>query len=297
MVTVIQEDPTSASGLGGNFLTKTIEFFGNNWKLMLIGVILVVTFIIIYMLLKKLEEERHEREEPGYQLFKTIKASCRLNARHDLIIKKWNPASLWLIVIPVFGWIIIPFIKKEHSAKLIDYNGKLIGYYRGEYKSMDNTINYLVYKTKLFFFFEDVFIVKVPLRLDVKHKKKDKQGKVLVDMKGKPLLEEHIINLGGMIKFLPNNDIKLYAVSLEKVGTYYYCPVFILDNDSGMLDYRQIIEGAVIDSTYQVMVQRLLNTASQAMEKGMTLNPNLKYDQMAPEKTREETKTDREAEY
>lgn len=295
MVVIVQEEATKGfSGTG--FIGTVIDFFKNSWKFMLVGAILIVLFIIIWYLFKKIEEERHEREEPGYQLFKTVKASCRLNGTPTLIRKKWNPKSLWLIFIPIIGWLLIPFIKKDHSAKLIDYNGELLGYYRGDYRGMDGTTNFLVYKHKRFLFFEDQFVIKVPTKLKMKAKKRDKNGDLVLDDKKKPILEDRTINLNDMINVLPNQDIKIYCVSLEKIGIYYYCPVFLTDKGEGVLDYRQIVEGAVIDNTYQIMVQRLLNTASISMEKGMTLNPNLKYDQMKPEKTVEEQKLDKQAE-
>ena len=295
MVVVVENTQGSAIQNTSGLIGSIIDFFAKSWKFMLVGVIIVVLAIIIWYLLKKMEEERHEREEPGYQLFKSVKGSCRLNCRTELIDKKWSPASLWLLLIPVVGWIIIPFVKSEHSAKLVDYNGKLIGYYRGESKGMDNTLNFLLYKDKYFIFFEDLFVVKVPLKLKFKTKKRKENGVIIKDERGKAILEDKEINLTGMMKTLSNRDIKLYSVSLERVGLYYYCPVFLVDEGDGILDYREIIEGAVIDSTYQVMVQRLLNTASQSMEKGMTLNPHLKYDQMQPEKTKEEDKIDEKA--
>lgn len=289
MVVVVKQD--SAIDTSTGFINTTVEFFRSNWKFMLIGAIVVVLFVIIWYLLKKIEEERHEREEPGYQLFKTVKSSCRLNSKEELINKKWNPKSLFLIF-TVVGIFVIPFIKKDHSARIVDYNGRMMGYYRGEYKGMDDTINYLVYKEKKFIFFEDLFVIKVPLKLRMKVKKREKNGNVALDNKKMHVLIDKAVNLNDMVKFLPNKDIKIYCVSLERIGLYYYCPVFLMDKGEGVLDYRQIVEGAVIDNTYQIMVQRLLNTASQAMEKGMLLNPNLKYDQMAPEKTKEEQKID-----
>ncbi len=210
MVIVVQEEPTTGFG-GTGFIGATIEFFRSNWKFMFVALIIILLAIIIWYLFKKIEEERHEREEPGYQLFKTVKASCRLNGTPTLIRKKWNPKSLLLIFIPIVGWILIPFIKKDHSAKLIDYNGELLGYYRGDYKGMDDTTNFLVYKHKKFLFFEDQFVIKVPTKLRMKAKKRDDEtGKLKLDEKTKkPILEDKTINLNDLIKVLPNKDIKI----------------------------------------------------------------------------------------
>jgi hypothetical protein len=154
-------------------------------------------------------------------------------------------------------------------------------------------LNYLVYKSKIFIFFEDLFVIKVPLQLKIKVKKRNKDGEFIIDKATKKaVLNEKTLKLSYLINHLSNRDIKIYCIGLEKVGIYYYCPVFITDKGDGVLDYRQFTEGAVIDSTYQIMVSRILNQSAQSMEKAINLNPNIKYNQALPEKTKEEQKQD-----
>jgi hypothetical protein len=160
----------------------------------------------------------------------------------------------------------------------------LIGYYRGESYEMDNSWNLYLYKEKWLFFWEQLFILKIPLHLQTKSME--------VKEDGTKIERKYRINLMKRVKKLPNGNIKIYCSSIQKVSLYYYCPVFIVDNDRGFLDYRKALEGTIVDNTYQVMVTRLLNTGSQQMEKSMSFNPYLQYAQKSPQKTKEEKKLD-----
>ena len=84
-----------------------------------------------------------------------------------------------------------------------------------------------------------------------------------------------------------NGTIKIDCLNLESVGLYYYMPVF-RDIEGLPLDLRRIIEGAIIDSTNQQMIQRVLNVSSKNMEVMAKINPFLKWEQKVPEKTKEE---------
>ena len=268
-----------------SFFHNFIKFFHDNWMWLLIFIILMILGIVIYYLLVKAKEDWKERDEPGYQLFKNVKRTCKLQADKRLIKKKWSPINLL--------WLGIPLIKRERSAKIIDRSDNLIGYYRGAYVSQDNTMNILTYKKKHFLFFEDLFIIKFPLVLKFKTTKKDEHGRILYQNDNKtPIYVSKNVNLGRLIHQYPNNNIKLDCISIERVGLYYYCPVFLIDSEKGYLDYRKALEGVIIDNTYQTMVQRVLNVGARQMEKGMMFSPHLQYAQKAPEKTKEEIKMD-----
>ncbi len=70
---------------------------------------------------------------------------------------------------------------------------------------------------------------------------------------------------------------------------------FVIRETGQVIDYRKLMEGAVIDSTYQQMTTRLLNLGAKMMEKGMQLNPSLQYAKQSPEKTKPEEEIDRQA--
>jgi len=263
-----------------NFLNEFFGFIGDYFGLLVAAIIIFILGIVIYMVLKKWEDEKKERDEPGFQVYNNLKRTCMLRAK-DYKIRK-TVAWGWFFFPPLFwmAWL----LKKEHSNKLVNQFDNLIGYYRGECTSMDGSINYLVYKNKLMGLFESLFIVKIPIQL--KLKKQVYNEKTGESIKGR--FNAEIINLQQLIKELPNGDLKLQCTDIERLGQYYYCPVFVINERGVILDYRQILEGTIADNTYQAMVQRLLNVGARQMERGILLNPNLVYNQKLPEKTKEE---------
>jgi hypothetical protein len=246
-----------------------MSFFGKFWKFMFWAIIIFIFGMIIYYLFKKLEDERKERDEPGYQVYKALKKTCMMQADGRRIRKSWSPVNLL--------WLGFPIVKKEHSAKFLDMTNKVLGYYRGESHTMDNTINYLAYKRKFFIFFEETFIIKIPRIIRIKSKS-DKTG----------LEKADIVDLTALIKELPNNDIKVYCTGLERLGLYYYCPVFVIDDKRGNLDYRKVMEGSIVDTTYQTMVQRIVNVQAKMIEKATLSNPQIQQQRLGAEKTKEE---------
>jgi len=286
MVQIIQKETPPIEQTGGA-IKGMFQFFYQHWRLMLVAVFIFILGIVVYYLFKKLEDERRERDEPGYQLYKSTVRTCILQARAELIRKHWNPKSLLLLFIPV-AWPLIPFIKTEHSAKVVDRTNQVIGYYRGEFTGMDNSYNLLVYKKRYLFFFEDRFLIKIPLSVKYTITKRNRSGEIERDNTGKPKTKITELKLESVIRYLPNDDIKLLCISIERIGLYYYCPVVVDDSTGVTLDFRQHVEGAIIDNTYQLMVQRLLNLGAKQMEKGMMFNPHLQFAQKSPEKTKTE---------
>jgi hypothetical protein len=291
-VAVVTPDKAPIEGVNGT-IQGFVNFLGSAWPYLLIGIIIIILAIVIFYLLKKLEDERKERDEPGFQLYKNVKAACDLNCDRRLIRKSFNPVMLlWLLIPPLF-WLMFVF-KKEHSAKIVDYQGNLFGWYRGDYVAMDNSWHFLVYKTKSWLIIEDLFVIKVPMGFDVKKVKKDENGKTLMESDGKtPQYETRRVDLREFIQKLPNGDIKLQATSIERLGIYYMCPVFIMPVTGDIVDYRKLIDGAITDNTYQLMTTRLLNMGARQMEKGMLFNPSVQANRLSPEKTKEEEKIDK----
>ena len=288
---VVQPTPDSGNAIGG--LKGMIDFLTHAWPWILVCAVIIILAVVIFYLLNKLEDERKERDEPGYQLFKTVKMACELNADKSLIRQSFNPATLPLIFLPIFGWILMFIIKKEHSAKVVDYENNLFGYYRGSYISQDNTWNFLLYKSKWLLFFEQTFVLKCPLNVKFKRQVKDEHGKVKMSPDGKTvILEDQEVSFRQYITRLPNGDFKLNATAMEQIGMYYKCPVYIIEDKNAIVDLRKYLEGAIVDNTYQIMTTRLLNTAAKQMEKGMMFSPDLQFRKQAPMKTKEEEQLD-----
>lgn len=280
MVEVVAESPVQqTSGFVNNFFM----FIANYWGLILGAIIIFILGVVIYMILKKWEEERRERDEPGFQVYNNTRRTCALRAKSKKIRK--TTAWGWFFFPPLF-WLAF-ILKKEHSNKLVNQFDEVLGYYRGECKSMDGTINYMVYKTKMLGLFENLFVIKIPIQIKIRRKRINKLTRVEEEYDDYIDLQRAVINL-------PNGDIKVNCIDVERLGQYYYCPVFTMADEKGLiLDYRKVLEGSVADNTYQVMVQRLLNTAARQMERGILLNPNLVYNQKLPEKTKEEDRLDK----
>ena len=147
-------------------------------------------------------------------------------------------------------------------------------------------------------YLRDLFILKIPLILKFKsisdNPGEDKKSKKLNIEQLESNAKDYVINMNEYLYNMKNGDIKLLNCSgVERLGLYYYCPVFELGKSLGVLDYRKVMEGVIVDKTYQVMLQRILNVGSRQMEKGMMFSPHLQYAQKAPEKTKAEERFER----
>jgi hypothetical protein len=294
MADIAVNENNSALSTNMNFLESMYNFLVNYWGFMLGGAVIIILIVIIFVLINKMEEERRERDEPGYQLYKTVKMCCDLNKDSTLIRKKFHWGTLPLIFIPVLGWFLMFVIKKECSRQVTDYQGNNLGWYRGDYQSQDNTWNFLVYKEKWLLFFETTYVIKAPMGFTLKKPKRDEKGNIVLSPDKKtPEYESIHLNLRQHIRKLANGNIRLNCTGLEQIGMYYKCPVYIIDEKGEMLDYRKLLEGAIVDNTYQLMTTRLLNTASKQMEKGMTFSPDLQFKKQSPIKTKGEEEIDK----
>lgn len=293
MVEVVTKPADSPMGSVTGSINGIVNFISINWPWFLVVGIIIILAIVIITLLNKIEEERKERDEPGYQLYKTVKMACDLNKDDKQIRKSFNPATLPLIFFPIFGWFLMFVIKKEHSARLVDYRGNLIGFYRGDFISMDNSWNFLVYKDKWLIFFEKTFVIKAPLGFTLKKVRKDKEGKIEYQPDKKtPIYDTRYMSLRDYIRKLPNGDYQIECTSIEPIGIYYKCPVYIVRESGEYIDYKKLIEGAITDNTYELMTTRLLNVAAKQMEKAATFSPDLQHRKQAPQKTKEEESLD-----
>lgn len=267
----------------GNFW----EWVSGAWPYFLLMLIIIILVIVAYYLLKKIEDERKERDEVNYALYKQIIATCRIRADKKKINRKWNWKSLFMIFIPFPPvWFLIPFIKTEHSVKYVDMSGNLIGYYRGEYKSMDGTVYALVYKKKNFIIFEDVFLLKIPISVPyiLEEKKKMPGGDI------KLIKHNRVMDLSDRYVPLGNGDIMIKCIDIERLGQYYYCPVYYYEYDGSInvVDYRKIMETAIHDNTNQLLLQRVTGQMKKQMEAMPSFNPFIVSSQKMPEKTKEE---------
>ena len=252
-------------------IKSMLHFLFSNWYWFAIAIFFVVFTILIIYLISKIFDMAKERDEPGYAKYKMTINDCKNNANLKNIRKRYSLKNLF--------WLGIPILNKDLSKRVVEKFDNLIGRYRGEVQSQDGTWNYLICKKRILGIVDSNILLKVPTELKWEDKDSEKGKSKKTELIKLDLVKEY------------DGYIKIDCLGIEKVGMYYHMPVIELNDKKGnavIPDLRKAIEGVVVDNTYQLMTQRLLNTGSRMMEKAMTLNPRLKYEQSAPEKKPEE---------
>jgi hypothetical protein len=273
MAEVIVEQGVNAGGLLSGMLAP-IGFLFRNWYILALGIILAIAIGIIIYFISNTRDLKRERDEAGYFLYKKTVKDC-ITGRDP---KKYKKSYSFFKNIFWFG---IPILSKDDSKFIYRKDGAKLGRYRGHVKSQDGTYNILICTGSILGMIDTNILVKVPMRI----KFTNPQNRKEVTTQDFDLIREDPLD----------KSMTISCVGLEKTALFYYMPIFTMINDLGqerIIDLRQHMESAVADSTYQVMLQRILSTGQKQMEKAMTLNPNLRYEQMSPEKTLPEQDVD-----
>jgi uncharacterized protein YneF (UPF0154 family) len=272
-VIVEQASGVNAGGLLTGLLSP-ISFLLHNWYVLILGVILAIAIGIILYFISSTKDLKRERDEAGYFLYKKTVKDC-VNGRDK---KKYKKTYSFLKNIFWFG---IPILKKDESKFIFNKNGDKLGRYRGHVVSQDGTYNILVCTGSILGFMDTNILIKVPMRI----KTKEKGSKEFVITQFDLIKEDYL-----------DKSITISCIGLERTALFYYMPIFSMrqkDGSEQIVDLREHMESSVADSTYQVMLQRILSTGQKQMEKAMTFNPHLKYEQMSPEKTLPEQEVDK----
>ena len=282
MANVVTEVNNQATQQAPDGITGFIQFLANSWGYFVFAIIIIIGGIIIYFILKKMEEERNERDDPIYQAYKNTMRDCELQQDPAKVKRTYKLINLLFMGLPIF--------KNEHSARILDFKNNVVGYYRGHTHCMDGYLNLRCYKTKIFLFFEDHFLIKCPLYLDIKVNKTDELGNIMKDEDGKKLTTTKVVHLEKNIEYFSNGDIRINMASLQKISYFRY-PVYLADSNL-MVDYRMELQEDIINIGYDQMMSRVLATGSQMVEKAMLHNPHVKTEQLAPLKTKVEQQAD-----
>jgi len=269
---------TGGANVGGAFqlVAEPIRYVLSNWYIFVIGVLLCIALGIIIYLVFATKEFSKQRDEAGYFLYKKTIQDCINNRDVKKFSKTYSLKNLFLLGIPIF-W-------KDKSKRILNKYGELIGRYRGHVRSQDGTYNLLVCTGTSFGIIDNTIIIKVPEI--VSYEGTDEKGKsVKISQRFSLWVEDPY-----------DKTITIKASGIERTAIFYYMPIVVeVDKTTGLeqvIDLRKFMEGSVTDSTYQVMMQRMLNSSQKQMEKAMLLNPHLKYDQMSPQKTAPEADLD-----
>jgi len=132
-------------------LFSGFEWIVGNIPWIMVAIVVVALAIGLYYVIRKLDDERKERDDPIYQNYKNIIKSCSQNADKSRINKKYAKINLL--------WLGIPVVWNDFSNKLYDYHNNFMGYYRGHSYSQDGSLCFLAYKSS-FLFFETLFVLK-----------------------------------------------------------------------------------------------------------------------------------------
>lgn len=262
-VVVIEGSPEQNTGtLSG--LGEIWAFFANNWVLMVSVLVILLLVGIVFFIWKRLSDERKERDDKVYLHYINVHESCVANSRTEWIRKYWNPVSLWLVLLPVIGWFIIPFVKKESSNKIRDIDNNFVGWYRGHSFLDDGTVALFYYKTKSFIFFEDTKILLIPTSIAVNSFDEDKN----------PVLEHEKIS---PVNF-SDSGIKVSMTGTRKRGMYFWFPILVNHDRNPIHLSSTIIENLKSSTGYEV-VESLTSDFSKQIQKAVNISADVRKSQ------------------
>jgi len=267
MVQVVENNQASENGIQGIF--GIFEWLGHNIWWIVFAIIILGLGVGVLFLIKMLRDERKERDDPIYQNYKDTIRSCEKNADKRRINKKY---SFWNLL-----FLGLPIMRSEHSNKVYNFSNQMIGYYRGHVHMQDNTLCFLMYKSK-FLFFENKFILKCPIKITPKIK--DKKGKI----------KTVEVDFKEMIISYSNLDYKIMCSGISK-DSYFWFPNYI-DQENNIQDLREYTNNIIVENSHSDMVKRVLSVGEQQVEKAMLHNPNVRYNQLSPQKTKKEQEED-----
>jgi len=274
MAEVIVQDVVNVSAnVGGVFqlILSPIMFLLHNWYFFFIAIFLALAIGIVIYFVYATKDLKRERDEAGYFLYKKTMLDC-IKGRD---VKKYR--KTYSFIKNIF-WLGLPFLSKDESKLIFNKYGMKIGRYRGHIRSQDGTYNLLICTSTSFGIMDNNILLKIPSRIKIKNNAGED------DFLKFDLVREDPLDKTMTVK----------CIGIERTALFYYMPVFTIDNQGSeeIVDLREYMESSVADSTYQVMLQRMLNASQKQMEKAIEHNPNLLYAQKSPEKTTPEQDVD-----
>jgi len=272
---IVQQGTVRADGFIDQILAP-LKYMLEHWYIFLIAIILIILIAVVIYLLFGQKQLNRERDEPGYFLFKKTTRDALANQDKRRYRKTY---SWWNIL-----WFGLPILWKDRSKAVVNIYGQKIGAYRGHVDSQDGTINLLICKSSLLGWIDTNVLVKIPRIIN--YNEIDNNGQIV----GKKT------KIFDLVEFDRSDlTVKIKCIGIERTALFYYMPIIEAEGSNDkpqIVDLRSFVEGTVMDSTYQVMMQRILNTGQKQMEKAMQFNPALKYAQMSPQKTPPEQDVD-----
>lgn len=299
MAQIVEPTSAGANAVGGSPFQMAGDFlqtiFKNGAVILIIILIIVAIGVAIFFILKARKEDMlREQEDRTYAQYKAHLRASTLNAKKYRIKKTYSLLNLFVLGLPLF-W-------NEHSLKLTDKDGNLIGYYRGEVPTHKGELIYCAYKKKSWFIFEDLFLMRTLYSYNYENKipAKDDKGNIV---KGKYETIYEKVHFDKFYDFLPREahpkhykELQIQCYGLEEDG-YYFTPAYMIKDKEGKLiigdyrpEFRENLEAYAVDEQFK----RVLRDGGQAVDSAVRTNPNVATNKHWIEKTEDEVIRDQE---
>jgi len=287
-MTTVQVNPTQAITQATSPIRMVIDFFVNYWGYIVSLIVIAVTIGIAYAFYSILKKERLERDSEAYANYNNTVADCKINCN-----KLWVKANYSFVNL---FWLGIPFKVSEHSAKLIDADRQLMGYYRGHFEAQDGTINYLVYKNKFLGIFEEQFLIKIPKKVkfvlgNIRKPTHSKTKNIIDSTKYKEINFKEFLSTNNW-----NYDIQFQAIGVQKISQFYRTPNFIY-KDREVIDLRQHMLNTINDDTWRLGWERMVNLNTKITRKAVEGNPYVQSRKQGGEIEQDNQEIEKEEEY
>ena len=275
-VQVIPQEELAVSSGGGMFagMGDFVGWLVHYWWAWLLLLVLIILVGVLYYMYKLLEDERRQRDDVVYLRYRNLMKSCEDNAKSSWLREYWNPMSLLLLPLVVIGWILIPFIKKEASARIRNIDGDFVGWYMGHTFCDDGVYALMYYTKKSWFFFKIPKIILLPSMVSVS----------TFDESGK----EHIkyIDVEPYRINSYNGDHDLNIKDVLKRGQYYYFPVFVTKDHKPINLSATMVNDLQKYTGYEI-IENLVSDYSKSMRSAVQINADVRKEQLKDEKPKD----------
>lgn len=249
-----------------------VYLLSNYWWVLLLFVIIFGLAVAVYWIYKIKVENDKKRDNSAYHTAMNLRDSATMQAKAEWINCGYSLKNLLVLGLPIW--------RNEHSARIIDTDRNIIGYYRGHTKTQEGNVLFILYKTRSWFgFVEDRFMLYCPLNMkfnDVSVKNKDGSFNKVGDFASELIMWD----------VARDNTIMISCSTVTKQGMYYFVPnyVFIVNGKQAHLDLTVEIAKDISKKNFIVQLESDYSNMSRAMGKAIEINPQLRFDQKKPEK-------------
>lgn len=284
-VIVTQTAPPPINDVGGIMQTvlAPLRFLLAHWQFFVVTTLIVILLIILIVWWMNKEEEKKEAEDMLYKGYKNDIRTARKNQDPLMYTKKYSWWNLFFLGLPL--------IHKKVGRKVYDHRQNFIGYYDGQFIDMLGNVVIMLWKTKVFLFFKDHFLLRLPQKAFTIRREVDKRVKVpegadpkyMTVINWRPMPE-------GLITKHEDKTQSIKMINIIKVGFYYY-PVYT-DEKMAMVDLTETINTLNHVNSSNILLENVIKEAGKNVVGMAKTNTELVFEQKKPEKVREVEKDD-----